>query len=261
MHTKANMKTKICHAFNRGAKTYDDNAILQQSIGIDLVEMALEHINDNANLVDIGCGTAPWTRIISNQNPSLNYFHLDIATNMLNTARNKHKGCRKHYISADFESLPLREKSIDYLFSNLALQWGTKNNKVTTELSRVHKPSGKLFISLFVENTLHELHSCIAEIIASSHQSILPNPSEFLSALIANGYHIIKTKSQTHHKIFDSAFKLIKSLKLIGANTCIHQALKISQMKLLNDLYSSKYSADNDIIATYESLIIIAEKQ
>ncbi|MGO4778306.1 methyltransferase domain-containing protein, partial [Lysobacter sp. 2RAB21] len=95
---------------------------------------------------------------------------------------------RPDAVCADARALPLRDGSVDVLFSNLCLQWVEDLPAVFAGFRRVLKPGGLLLVSTFGPDTLFELRGAFAEADAAPHVSLFPSIAQFGDALIASGF-------------------------------------------------------------------------
>ena len=88
----------------------------------------------------------------------------------------------------DARALPLRDGSVDVLFSNLCLQWVEDLPAVFAGFRRVLKPGGLMLVSTFGPSTLWELREAFAEADDAPHVSLFPAIAQFGDALIAAGF-------------------------------------------------------------------------
>ena len=84
---------------------------------------------------------------------------LDLAEGMLREARTPPEAAATLPVesAADAAALPLRDASVDLVFSNLMLQWCQDPDAVFGECRRVLKPGGLLTFTTFGPDTLVEL--------------------------------------------------------------------------------------------------------
>ncbi len=162
-------KRTIAKNFSRAAPTYDKYAVLQQEIGKRLLER-LDLIQINPSLIlDIGSGTGFSTKRLAEKYPSAQILNLDIAKGMLSVAREVCLNKQHAYLCADGEYLPIKDHSIDFIFSNCVLPWFPDPQKVFQEIHRTLKPEGVLFFSTFGPDTLQELRQSFTNIDTEPH--------------------------------------------------------------------------------------------
>ena len=97
-------------------------------------------------LLDIGCGTGSLLHAISKKYPSINLVGVDISSEMLKVACNKHiKKCS--LIIGQAQYLPFQSKSFDIVVSCNAFHYWRKPEECLLEIARVLKPQGRIVIT------------------------------------------------------------------------------------------------------------------
>ncbi|MGO4221448.1 malonyl-ACP O-methyltransferase BioC [Lysobacter sp. TAF61] len=193
---------QVRRAFSRAAHGYDNAAALQREVASRLMEQ-LDYLDDPALdrappqvVLDVGCGPGHASIAMQKRWPKAQVVALDLAQPMLReTAHNAGGwrprflgGARPHAVCADARALPLRDGSVDVLFSNLCLQWVEDLPSVFAGFRRVLKPDGLMLVSTFGPGTLHELRGAFAEADNVQHVSAFATIAQFGDALIAAGF-------------------------------------------------------------------------
>ncbi|CZF79276.1 Malonyl-[acyl-carrier protein] O-methyltransferase [Grimontia celer] len=205
-------KKAIKDAFSRAAKTYDSSAAFQRRVGHLLMEMNTDW--QDKTVIDLGCGTGYFTKQMLALGADM--VALDLSDKMLEQAKVR-CGDSVNYISADAESLPLADNSVDVAFSSLALQWCHDLSVPISELKRVVKPGGKILFTTLLEGSLEELKQAWRKVNGQSHVNTFLSHKQVNIALAqahCNHYHI-ECKPITEY--YPSALALMKDLKGIGA--------------------------------------------
>lgn len=256
-------KAKVKQAFSAASTTYDGVADLQRSVGRALLHTA-DTANLNGTLLDLGCGTGFLTAELLSLTRCGHIVALDIALPMLQTARRKlaNKG-HVSYVCADGECLPLREDSVDAVFSNLALQWCRDLDTVFGGLKRVLKPGGRLAVSIFGTETLKELKAAWASVDGYSHVNDFYSKEQLEAALRQAGFTNISFAAQTYLPRYESVQALMRELKQIGAHHVLagrHKGLTgKTAMRRMMAAYPSNH-ADQSIAATFAIIIVTATR-
>lgn len=196
---------QVRRAFSRAATSYTAAAALQAEVRSRLME-SLDYLDDPALkrdppqlVVDLGSGPGDAAAAMQKRWPKAQVLALDIAPGMLAQARRRFGrglnpllgrfgGRRPQAICADARALPLRDTSVDVLFSNLCLQWVEDLPAVFAGFRRVLRPGGLLLVSTFGEATLHELRAAFAQADEAPHVSPFTAIAPFGDALIAAGF-------------------------------------------------------------------------
>lgn len=144
-------KKALAHAFSRAAKQYDQFAEFQRAVG----EQLLAHCDWQMPglLVDAGAGSGWFSRYFREQGHCVTAF--DLSSGMLQQAAQQQSA--DHYVRGDLEAFPFQAQSIDYLWSNLALQWCSDFKETVQEIQRSLKEHGKLAVSTLAAGSLPEI--------------------------------------------------------------------------------------------------------
>lgn len=168
-------KSAVKKSFNRSACQYDRSAVLQAEVLSRLFER-LEYIKLKPELVvDLGCGTGQGIKRLHKHYKKSTVLALDMADEMLLQAKKQYGLLnRKWLVNADMDRLPLKDKSVDLLFSSLALQWSNDLGQTFEEFRRVGREGGAILYATFGVNTLRELRESWAMVDSSPrvHQFI-----------------------------------------------------------------------------------------
>ena len=140
-------KRQVAASFSRAAASYDSVAALQRAVGLALLGQLPADLQPERWL-DLGSGTGHFSRALAERFSAATGVAVDIAEGMLRHAREQ--GGAHHHVAGDAERLPLRDDSVDLVFSSLAVQWCDQFGSVLSEARRVLRPGGVLAI----DNTL-----------------------------------------------------------------------------------------------------------
>ena len=133
--------------FNNASKSYDDAAFLQKEIANRLVEKLSPLKLNPESILDLGSGTGIFTDLVSNKYPHAKTISVDFAINSIASNNSKYKVC------GNANQLPFKTSSIDFVCSNLMLQWIQDSSQVFDEVNRVLKPNSLFFFSSFGPDT------------------------------------------------------------------------------------------------------------
>ncbi len=227
---------QVRRAFSRAADGYDGAAALQREVASRLME-SLAYFEDRGGqsgrvpqvVLDVGCGPGHAAAAMQQRWPKAQVLALDLALPMLQRTRGN-AGTRRRWLNfgrraapvcADARALPLREGSVDVLFSNLCLQWVEDLPTVFAGFRRVLKPDGLLLLSTFGPGTLHELRSAFAEADDAPHVSLFPAIGQFGDALIAAGFRDPVLDRDEFTMGHDDLAGLMRELRTLGATNAM----------------------------------------
>lgn len=248
-------RPRIRQSFAAASTTYDQAAALQRQSAHDLFQEA-RRTGIRGSVLDLGCGTGNLTGLLSQADKVI---ALDVAAAMLGIARNKFPNA--HYVCADAEALPFADRSLDGVYSNLALQWCDPLEKVLAETKRVLRPGGPLLFSTFGPATLRELKNAWAEVDDLPHVNAFHDESSLLQFLRNTGFQDGKIRRALHVPRYASVVELMRELKQIGAHNAHAARPKTltgkSRMRAMIQAYE-RARHDGLLPATYEILMVSA---
>jgi malonyl-CoA O-methyltransferase len=187
-------KRAVRRSFERAARTYDRNSVLQCEVGLRL----LKHLDpiriDPSRVLDVGCGTGLFFSKLRERFPRAEMIGVDIARPMLEIAGRRtpwlarvlRRG-RPGLVCGDAERLPLAAGSVPFVFSNLALQW-TRPEAVFAETARVLATGGLFLFSTFGPDTLRELRAAFAAADGYQHVNAFIDMHDLGDALVHAGF-------------------------------------------------------------------------
>ncbi len=222
---------QVGRAFSRAATHYDEAAALQREVAGRLAE-SLPYYEEKALgartpqvVLDVGCGTGFSTALLQARWPKAQVIGVDLAPGMARQARerlSKRRGLldfsrKPAVVCADASRLPLREGSVDVLFSNLCLQWVEDLPAVFAGFRRVLKPDGLMLVSTFGLQTLVELREAFAAADDAPHVSPFIDIAGFGDALIAAGFRDPVLDRDLFRLGHDDLASIMRELRTLGA--------------------------------------------
>ena len=222
--TEANNNTLIDkrlarRAFEKAAGTYDDAAVLQNEIGDRLMER-LDYIRlQPRRILDLGAGTGMFTSALMKRYRKADVVALDIAKPMLHCVRQRAGWLRKPgCVCGDSESLPFKDDSFDFIFSNLMLQWCTDLEATFVELRRVLSPGGLLMFTTFGPDTLMELRASWEAVDGYTHVNSFIDLHDVGDSLLHTKWAEPVMDSERITVTYRELRGLMQDLKHIGAH-------------------------------------------
>jgi len=241
---------KIAKSFGSASESYDISARLQRFSGKQLMPW-LPNRSD-LTVVDLGCGTGFFTEIIAGRYQQV--IGLDISTKMLNFAKsNRNK--KIHWLEADAYKLPLADKSIDFVYSNLMIQWCDQLSTVIKEILRVLKPGGLFVFSTLVDGTLYELKSSWGQVDKDKHVIDFKTERELEQLFNSEQSKLIESNIKDIILEYENVLHLARELKGLGANQVTTKSNKglagKDKWKKMTDSYKDFVEPSGVYPATY----------
>lgn len=260
-------REQVKRAFSSASCSYDEHAVLQREIA----DRLLAHLNftkiEPKRILDIGCGTGYFTRLLGDRYRKADVVALDLSEAMVCHARNARKrrmlwhGKQLH-TAGDGCALPFADGAFDLVCSNLAMQWAPSPQAMLQEMRRVLAPGGLMLFSTFGRRTLTELRQALAEINPAYAGSVLPFPdvTSLGDALMELPVELPVTDSDLFTLTYQETMSLVRELKGIGASASAigNRSGGLYGRALLRQLdktYRSRYEMeDGRVYATFEAL-------
>ena len=206
-------------SFDRAAARYDESAVLQAEVRAQLLGR-LDYVTlEPAVIVDVGCGTGHGARALKDRYRRAQVIALDLAEGMLREARRRQSWRRRFArVCGDAMRLPLRDASVDLLFSSLMLQWCTDLDAVFAEFRRVLRPRGLVNFTTFGPDTLVELRRAWAQVDGAVHVSEFADMHDLGDGLVRAGLAEPVMDVERFTLTYPDVFGLMRDLKAIGAH-------------------------------------------
>lgn len=161
-------KETIKKNFSKYAECYDDHAHIQNQVALELIGK-LRHAAFS-NILEIGCGTGIYTKLLHEKFPSAKITAIDFSQAMIKVAARKiitsdHSLAAKNieFMVADGEVLP-SGKNYDLICSNVSFQWFHNLAGTIAKYKSLLKDGGMLLFSMFGPRTYHELDASVKKL-------------------------------------------------------------------------------------------------
>jgi len=258
---------QVRRAFGGARDSYDEHAELQREIA----DRLLQHLEFTKiapkRILDIGCGTGYFTRLLAGKFKKAEITAADISEQMVLCTRERHAmrlpwHGKRHHITADGGHLPFRDGSFDLVTSNLAMQWLPDPQQMMREMRRVLAPGGLMLFSTFGRRTLTELRQSLSEIKQEQAGLVLPFPdvTALGDALMKLPLELPVTDCDLFTLTYPDTMALVRELKGIGASSAAIRGRPgglygRSLLRKLDAHYSTHFRMqDGRVRATFEAL-------
>ena len=209
----------VRRSFARAAQSYDEAAVLQREVLTRLLERLDVLPSAPAVVLDAGSGTGLGARALSDRYPRAHVIAVDHAEPMARRSRARRRWFRRlHGVCADARRLPLRDASVDLVFSNLMLQWLGPPDAVFLEFRRVLRPEGRLVFTTFGPDTLLELRDAWATVDDRVHVNRFIDMHDIGDALLRTGFRDPVMDAERMTVTYRDTMALMRDLKAIGAH-------------------------------------------
>jgi malonyl-CoA O-methyltransferase len=210
---------RVRRSFGRAASGYDAAAVLQQRVRGELLErLGLVRLVPGV-VLDLGAGTGHASIELKRRYRPGQVIALDLAEGMLREASRRQTLLRRFgRVCGDAASLPLRDQSVDLVFSSLMLQWCNEPDRVFAECRRVLRSGGLLTFATFGPDTLTELRRAWAAVDGRTHVNRFIDMHDLGDALVRAGLAEPVLDVERYTLTYAGVRELMRDLKSIGAH-------------------------------------------
>ena len=256
----------VAKAFSASALTYCQQARLQRLTGEALVRSLVQRPKVESTSaeqsvlwgIDLGCGPGLFNNELTQQCDQL--ISVDFSHNMLLANGNQHSR-----LQSDGHQLALKGESVDWLYSNLMMQW-CDAKQILQEVYRVLKPGGTAVVSTLLPGSLFELEQAWKPVNSDQHIHQYQNLNYIKYSLENIAPKQFKWQHQEMVLWYPSALALAKELKSLGANYVNQRENKglvgKGHWKAMEQEYRRRFYCEKrqGVSATYEVLLITINK-
>jgi malonyl-CoA O-methyltransferase len=214
-----------------------------------------------AVVLDAGCGTGFAIEDLQKRYPEAMVCALDLALAMARRAaarggrwrRLRGRGVRA--VCADIENLPVRSKSVDFLWSNLAVQWVNDPLRAFAEFRRVLASGGLLMFSTFGPDTLKELRASYQGADGHTHVNRFIDLHDIGDMLVHAGFADPVMDMEQLTLTYTDVRALMRDLKAIGAHNVTQgrpQGMSARATLAAVEQNYEKWRQDGRLPATFE---------
>lgn len=210
--------SEVKSSFNKAANSYDAHAFTQNIIGQRLIDRLQLVTTPFQHILDAGCGTGYFTKILRSQYPKSQVVSIDLAYNMVQkAAQHKYSWLKRkpQVVNGNIAHLPFQDNRFDLIFCNLALHW-TKLEETLAEFKRVLKPEGVLTLSMPGPDTLCELAQAYKTIDSFSHVNAFYDMHDVGDELQKQQFQNAVVDMEKITFEYHSVWSLLKDLKMTG---------------------------------------------
>ena len=211
-------RARLRRGFDRAAPGYDAAAVLQRRVREELLARLDVVRLEPATVLDLGAGTGHAALALKRRYRAAQVVALDLSPAMLAEATRRQTLLRRfRRVCADAAALPLRNASVDLVFSNLVLHWCNDPDAVFRECRRVLRPGGLLTFTTFGPDTLVELRRAWAAADGHTHVNRFIDMHDLGDALLRAGLAEPVMDVERYTLTYGTARDLMRDLEAVGA--------------------------------------------
>lgn len=237
--------------FSKCARYYDRYATIQNLCGSRLI--AKIETDGFGRVLDIGCGTGNYTKLLRERFPKARIKAIDISGEMIEVAKEKLEDRGIEFIIADGETVDFKER-FDLISSNASFQWFEGLEKTLSRYRRLLNKNGIILFSAFGPLTFYELDNSLKEL--SGRYSKISSCNFFEKTTIEKILKCLFKEIEVEQKVYkeshDSLSELLKKIKYTGVRGNGAGKRRLWTSKTVSDLEKIYRRRSKDITATYQ---------
>ncbi len=240
--------SKIRNTFNTASSNYNDNALLQNEIANRLAEKLKVISIKPQTIIDLGSGTGFLSEKTAKIFPNSILVCVDFAQQSLLENSQNLKVCANAY------ELPFASNSVDFIVSNLMMQWCPDLTTLFNECFRILKPQGLFLFTTFGPDTLKELKRSWSVVDSSAHVNNFIDMHDIGDQMLQSGFQSPIMEMENITLTYEKVVDLMHDLKAIGAQNVANRSKALTgktKFKKMIEMYEN-YREDGKLPATYE---------
>jgi malonyl-CoA O-methyltransferase len=255
--------------FSKRASTYNEYANVQKLMAASLIgSIKFESNRPPTSILEIGSGTGFLTQQLAEKYPNAKIEAVDLATGMIEVARQYVNLENVTFICGDYEELQL-SKTYDLIVSNATFQWFNHLSDSIAKTCETLNRGGQFLFSTFGPQTFTELnqsmHAARLKLFYEKRVEISPS-FHSLEDLFALCQRDSKERNlnvsgfeEVHVEEFYEVREFLNSIKKIGASNSNtdHNSQSVSLFREMCSIYKDRFLTEQGKIpATYHTLYI-----
>jgi malonyl-ACP O-methyltransferase BioC len=248
-------KNLMMSRFSKSARSYNNDAEAQQKVARRMIHLLQPYIENGVQrVVEIGCGTGIYSRLLIEQFAPQHFILNDIVQEMEQHCADILTHKNYSFIACDAEQWELPQQ-IDLLTSCSTFQWFRDLDVFFQKAHTALSNNGVFAFSTFGEENLCEISRLTGH---SLRYTTLVELSEMLSQI---GFSTLCAKEEKIVLTFDAPKDVLIHMKRTGVNGISQQKWTKSTLQRFSEQYISDFSVENDKFSlTYHPMYFICRK-
>ena len=212
--------------FDSAASTFDSADFVHAVTREGLFARLAPLVQDPNTILDLGSATGGATQQLRKRFRRAHIVSLDISNKMLRHAigkRSRFSFSRYSHVQGNAMSLPLKDRSIDFVFSNLLLPCTDSPELVFQEVARVLRQDGVFAFASLGPDSLLEVSRAWSGLDGYAHVNRFPDMHDIGDALVRSGLRDPVLDVDRLAVSYDNPEKLFADLTAVGARNALQE--------------------------------------
>ncbi|MBI5573042.1 MAG: malonyl-ACP O-methyltransferase BioC [Elusimicrobia bacterium] len=244
-------KETIRGNFSKHAEHYDNYCSVQNHSAKRLISKIKK--DGLKKILDIGCGTGNYTRLLREKFPEADIKAIDISSDMIQIAKSKLTGSKMEFIVADAETKKFDGK-FDMITSNASFQWFLNLEKTLTKYKELLERDSVIIFSVFGPETFCELNVSLKELLKkdTSLTSCGFVKKEMLKEILEKQFGDVFVEEEIFQEEYNSLLQLLNKIRYTGtkgSGISVGNFWTHKRINELEEIYNEKFG---NLVATYQ---------
>ena len=248
-------KALIAERFTKAAGTYQHEAHVQQCIAHKMIGLLEQHLPADATprrIVEFGCGTGIYSRLLLRTLQPEELLLNDLCSEMGNTCRDL-LGKGVAFVAGDAEQLSF-PKGTELITSCSTLQWFEQPEAFFCRCSASLSAQGYFAFTTFGKENMKEIRQLTGNGLAYRSRTEL-------ETALAPMYDIVYSEEELIPLAFDAPMQVLHHLKQTGVTGTTAHCWTRGKLQQFCDGYVRQFGCDSAVPLTYHPIYIIAKKK
>lgn len=246
-------KRLIADRFARALPTYDKQAVVQKQVAITLVDCLAGSVGEGRRVVELGCGTGLYSRLLLERlKPSVLWLN-DLAPESEQYVAPL-LGENVWFVHGDAEQFVI-PSGMDVITACSVLQWFDDVPRFFRRCANALSAGGILALSTYLPGTLPELAHLTG-------QGLDYVKSEDILAMLYSDFDVVVQQNETITAAFPTPMHVLHHLKQTGVTGTGGLGWTPHRLEIFCAEYKRLYSnSDGNVSLTYKPFYVVATKK
>ncbi|GAB4169343.1 MAG: malonyl-ACP O-methyltransferase BioC [Calditrichia bacterium] len=246
-------KERVKHRFLSGFKTYDEHAVVQKAMAIELISYLENTVPEKCfeSVFEFGCGTGILTRLFMEKFETGRYIANDLVEECGHYM--KEISPEIEFVAGDVESGIEFPSNNSLIISNATLQWIRDKTSFMERCILNLKREGIIAFSSFGPDNMIEIKTITGNGLNYEN-------NELISRLAENQLEILYYKEERKVLTFPTVMDVLKHIKLTGTNGNSTTFWTPTGLKKFAAAYEQFLNSRGEYSLTYHPIICIGRK-
>lgn len=249
-------KQLVADSFKASAATYDENAVVQKEISLQLIKY-LHDCNalQSSVVLEIGCCTGILSEMLVKTKKIQRMYLNDIVPEFCTKTSERIKKYvdQVDCVPGDIERCFL-PKGLNLVISSATFQWMSDLPALLKNIHYALCEEGYLVFSIFGPGTMQEISSLTG-------RSLQYHSREKLTEMMDEHFNIITMQNEIRRLFFPNVRSVLQHIRRTGVGGVGRTKWMPGKYKEFEKQYTSRYASEKGYPVTYASTFVVAKKR